>query len=94
MTRSVGRHARTECSKTDGGGSAQGGRLSKAAPRSWWGLCLADSRGRTRSHHVLPGVAGDERLGGTRIQEGDATKLGGSKATVDLDLGCKSRMVH
>ena len=48
-----------------------------------------------RSHYVLPGVAGDGRLGGTRIQEGsDAAELGGRKATVDLDLGCKLRMVH
>ena len=43
---------------------------------------------------MLPGVACDERLGETRIQEGDAAELGGRKATVDLDLGGKRRMVH
>ena len=76
------------------GGSLYGGRLSKAAPRSWWGLCFKDSCGRARSHHVFLDVAGDERLGETRVQEGNATELGGSKATVDLGHGCKRRMVH
>ena len=49
--------------QTDGGESLSGRRLSKAVPRSWWGLCFADSHGRARSHHVLPGVAGDDMTG-------------------------------
>ena len=40
------------------------------------------------------GVAVDELLGGTLIEEGDAAELGERKAILDRDLGCKRRMVY
>lgn len=57
-------------------------------------LRFIDSRGRARSHHVLPGVASDERLGATSVQGGDAPEMRGSRVTVDLGLGCKRIMVR
>ena len=63
MTQSVGRCARTECSNGQRWKSVRGTTPLKVAPGSWWGLCFAGIRGRARSHHVLPGVAADERQG-------------------------------